>query len=270
MLRLCIAGKNSIAVNALKFALKHLASDEICIVSNANDIGLDSWQPSLLKVARNLNVRVCTLQEVQDLKNITFISLEFDKIIDIHKFQTKELYNIHFSALPKYKGCFTSITPILNGESQSGVTLHRIDNGIDTGEICAQKMFKIDLQDSARDLYFKYLKFGFLLFCEYFETLLCGKLESQKQSNLNASYFSRKELDLNLKINLNKTSFEIHNQLRAFIFKEYQLPKIQGLSIEKSILSDELIAKNTLQKYKNKFIIAGIDGFKIEAFLTKN
>ena len=50
-----------------------------------------------------------------------------------------------------------SIFPILNGESTSGTTLHLIDHGIDTGDVITHNEFQIDLQDTCRDLYFKYL-----------------------------------------------------------------------------------------------------------------
>ena len=53
---------------------------------------------------------------------------------------------------------YTSCLPILNGETITGVTLHKIDSGIDTGYIIKQKVFKININDTARDLYLKYLK----------------------------------------------------------------------------------------------------------------
>lgn len=264
-IKLCIAGKNSIAVNALKYVLTHyFVNNEICVIPNHNDNGEDSWQPSLCKFANKSSVKIATLQEVQQMSNVLFISLEFDKLIKVEQFASKRLYNIHFSALPKYKGVFTSIMPILNGESTSGVTLHTINNGIDTGEIIAQRIFKIGLQDSARDLYFKYLDEGFVLFKEQFDVLLKGEFSTYKQSLLQSSYFSRTDIDVaNIVINLKKTSFEIHNQLRAFIFKEYQLPKINGVKIFQSILSEEYIGRNVFEDSGDCFILSGIDGFKI-------
>ncbi|TLD81160.1 hypothetical protein LS70_008505 [Helicobacter sp. MIT 11-5569] len=266
-IKLCIAGKNSIAVNALKYALTLFANNEICVIPNHNDNGEDSWQPSLYKFANQSNVKIATLQEVQQIPNVLFLSLEFDKLIKVERFASKRLYNIHFSALPKYKGVFTSITPILNGESESGVTLHTINNGIDTGEIIAQRIFKIGLQDSARDLYFRYLEEGFALFKEKFNVLLNGEFSTYKQSPLQSSYFARTDIDVaNIMINLKKTSFEIHNQLRAFIFKEYQLPTIRGVAISQSILSEEYIGRNVFKDKGDCFILSGIDGFKVVAY----
>lgn len=73
-----------------------------------------------------------------------------------------------------------------------------------------------------------------MLFKQNIASLIAGDFSLKKQSCEHSSYFSRKDIDVcNIKINLQKTSFEIHNQLRAFIFKKYQLPKFQGFSIKK-------------------------------------
>lgn len=67
---------------------------------------------------------------------------------------------------------FTSIMPILNNEKTTGVTFHKIDKGIDTGDIIAQKEFEIDFMDNARDVYHKYIHNGILLVKQCLEKLL--------------------------------------------------------------------------------------------------
>ncbi|MCX2717895.1 formyltransferase family protein [Helicobacter sp. MIT 21-1697] len=264
--KVCIAGKNAIARNALKLLQARFKNDELCIIPNRDDVGMDTWQPSLLKYAREENISVCTLEQVQQIPNLLFLSLEFDRLLRTEQFASKTLYNIHFSALPKYKGVYTSITPLLNGERTSGVTLHCIDNGIDTGDIIAQRIFDIGLQESARDLYFKYLAQGFVLFKENVDSLLTGDFQCSKQDFRQSCYFSRTQIDVkNIHINLKKTSFEIHNQLRAFIFREYQLPSLKGVRVAKSTLSGEFIGANVFAEQENEFILSGIDGFKIVA-----
>lgn len=264
MIKICIAGKNNIAVNALEFLLKNFYScDEIAIIPNVTDDGNDTWQNSLLKCAIKNNIKIATLEEIYSIKNLLFISLEFDKIVKPSNFSTSRLFNIHFSLLPKYKGVYTSILPILYGEAKSGVSLHCIDVGIDTGAIIAQKSFKIDINDNARDLYFKYLKNGFILFRDNIEKLIKDDFIAIPQNALQSTYFSRKEIDLNCEINFNKTSFQIHNQIRAFIFKEYQLPKIKNNKICQSILTNEFIGKRVFKEYENRFEISGIDGFRV-------
>lgn len=270
----CIAGKNDIAVNAVEYLINTLkiSKNEITVVINANDNGIDSWQKSLKKFALNNNIKTSTLPEIYSIENILFISLEFDKIIKTKLFKSERLFNIHFSNLPKYKGMFTSVLPILNGETIAGVTLHKIDDGIDTGDIIKQKLFKIDVKDTARDLYFKYLKNGFSLFKNTIKNLISNDYKSTPQTNINSSYYSQKSVDFNnIKIDLHKSSFEIYNQIRAFIFAEYQLPKINDIAIKKITLTNEFIGYNKFENFprENKIIFSGIDGFKLIAKTQK-
>nr|7N7A_A Chain A, Formyl_trans_N domain-containing protein [Helicobacter canadensis MIT 98-5491]7N7A_B Chain B, Formyl_trans_N domain-containing protein [Helicobacter canadensis MIT 98-5491]7N7B_A Chain A, Formyl_trans_N domain-containing protein [Helicobacter canadensis MIT 98-5491]7N7B_B Chain B, Formyl_trans_N domain-containing protein [Helicobacter canadensis MIT 98-5491]7N7C_A Chain A, Formyl_trans_N domain-containing protein [Helicobacter canadensis MIT 98-5491]7N7C_B Chain B, Formyl_trans_N d len=266
MIKLCIAGKNNIAVNSLEYILKnHFKPDQVAVIPNKNDFGVDSWQKSLLHYAFNNHIKVITLEEAYELKQIIFFSLEFDRIVKVEKFKSDKLFNMHFSALPKYKGVFTSITPILNNEVESGVTLHCIDNGIDTGNIIDQYIFPININDTARDLYFNYLSYGEYLFKKNIQRIINNTYENFKQNNISSSYFSRQDININHKINFKKTSFEIHNQIRAFIFKEYQLPSINKTKIIKSTLTNEFIGYNMFEEFEEYFMISGIDGFKIIA-----
>ena len=57
------------------------------------------------------NIRTISLQQAQDIDNLIFISLEYDCLIRPQLFRTRRLYNLHFSALPQYKGMYTSAIP---------------------------------------------------------------------------------------------------------------------------------------------------------------
>ena len=175
-----------------------------------------------------MGIEIRNLEDVYSIENLLFLSLEFDKIVNPNKFKSNKLFNIHFSLLPKYKGMFTSIMPILNNEKATGVTLHKIDKGIDTGEIIAQKEFEIDLMDNARDVYHKYIHYGILLLKECLEKLLKNEfIESKPQNLKESSYFSKNSIDFKyINIDLNQTAINIHNQIRAFNFREYQVPKV--------------------------------------------
>ena len=268
-MKICIAGKNDIAVNALFYLVFNLKynKEDIIVVVNKNDTGVDSWQKSLKKNANDLNVRIKKLEEVYNEQDLIFLSLEFDRIIKTEKFKTDKLFNIHFSNLPAYKGMYTSVMPLLNGETTGGVTLHKIDNGIDTGDIISQKLFNIDINDTSRDLYFKYLDSAFVLFKENINKLIKNEFTAVKQSPCGSTYYSKSVIDFkNIKIDLNKTSFEIHNQIRAFIFEEYQLPEINGFKIKKSVLTDEYIGRNKFETDGDKLVVSGIDGYKVIAY----
>lgn len=234
------------------------------VCPNRTDSGVSAWQPSLTRFARELGVEVVTLERVQGIPSIVFISLEFDRIVRPASFQSNRLYNIHFSALPAYKGMYTSALPFLHGASRSGVTLHEIDYGIDTGPIIAQAIFELPETWTARDLYFAYMEQGFALFRKNLNRLVDAEApKATRQSAKGSSYFAKSEIDYaGLKINLHDTADGIIRQLRAFSFREYQTPMIEGMQIGGwEILSEPSRSKpgTVLERDADSLTIATID-----------
>lgn len=231
-MKICIAGKNEISICGLKLALQTFRPDEIVICPNQGDDGVSRWQPSLIRYAKEWNVRVCSLSDLYEIKDLVFISLEFDRIVRPERFNSKFLYNIHFSMLPAYKGMYTSAWPILNGQNSTGVTLHEIDHGIDTGNIIAQKVINFNIKDTARSLYYLYMEFGKKLLSEYFDDLLNRRFSSIKQSAVGSSYYSKASINYSdLNLDINNTAESIVRQCQAFHFREFQIPTISNVEI---------------------------------------
>lgn len=79
------------------------------------------------------------------------------------KKQTRELakfgaWGIHASLLPNYAGGAPLVWAIINGEKETGVTLFRMDDGVDDGDIIAQSKFDITDLDDIRTVYQKALE----------------------------------------------------------------------------------------------------------------
>jgi len=264
-MKICIAGKNDIATECTDFLLSenHASAEDVLVCFNTSDDGTDSFQRSFRKYCRTKNIEEVILDELYQLQDLIFISLEFEKLISPSKFSSTHLFNIHFSLLPKYKGMYTSAWPILNGETDSGVTLHKIDAGIDTGDIIDQTAFPIGNSDSCRDLYLKYIQHGIDLFKANITSILNSNFRTTRQSAIGSSYYSKASLDFaSLEINLNKTAFEIRNQIRAFNFREYQIPEVHGSRIISADLLDSKtnIKSGTILKETDTYIdISTID-----------
>ncbi|GHT81607.1 hypothetical protein FACS1894130_13320 [Spirochaetia bacterium] len=214
---LCIAGKNNIAVKTIDYAIKIFDKRKILGVQNYADTGEDGWQKSFLKKCCDEGIECAHIHQLYNM-DIVFLSLEFDRIIDPAKFKSKKLFNIHFSKLPKFRGMYTSTWPILNGEKESGVTLHKIDSGIDTGDIIDQISFPINTEDTARDLYMKYIKYGTMLVKENLINLLEGNFLAYPQPMEGATYYAKGSIKFN-EINFRQTAEAIVNQIRAFTFE---------------------------------------------------
>ena len=252
---ICIAGKNKCAVDAIKFILnRKIKKNNILILPNNNDKGKDSWQPSLKKFANKNKIKVSKLNELYSLKELFFFSLEYDKIININKFKSINLFNFHFSLLPKYRGCHTNFLQINNGEKFSGVSLHKIDKGIDTGDIIDQIKFKIKINDTAFDNYKKLMDFSIKLFKKNFNNILNNKYRLKKQILSKGSYYNRASVNYKKRIKINIKNFSIrnHNKIRSLIFPAYQYPFVNGVKIVKSIYRNKKIYLTESSDYKSK------------------
>lgn len=228
---ICVAGKNSIAVEILEYLLNKNGEYELGIVCNKTETGKNSFQKSLRWFANKYGVKEYSLEDLYNIENLIFLSMEFDSIVKPNNFNSARLYNIHFSLLPKYKGMYTSVFPILNGEKESGVTLHRIDSGIDTGEIIDQKVFSIEGMD-CREVYLSYIEHGIDIVLKNIDTILEGKDVSKPQLVDNSSYYSKNSINYKcLRLDLNQTAEGIARQIRAYSFREYQMPIVNGHQI---------------------------------------
>ena len=257
--KIVIAGKNDIAVWAL-CRLAHMVDPRwLAVVPNKTDIGVNSWQKSLIYFAKQLKVKIISLDEAQQNAEI-FISLEYDRIINIDKFKTKKLFNIHFSLLPSYKGMYTSIWPILNNEPISGCTLHKIDEGIDTGPIIDQESFVISDVMTSRDVYLKYNEIAIKLLSKNIRNILYDSPSGVKQSNIASSYYSKSSIDFDdCVINSKQTANQIKNFVRAFCFREYQMPLYKDRRVVRAEIIDNVVAHDCHANYPLNTIIATID-----------
>lgn len=240
---ICIAGKNQCAIDCLLHVINKYKNFKILALPNKSDNGVDGWQKSFRKFAIKNNIQIAYLSSLHKIKNLYLFSLEYENIINTNQFASSKLYNFHFSLLPKYRGCHTNFYQIFNGEKLSGVTLHKIDKGIDTGKIIDNISFKISLNSTAYENYLKLLSNSVKLFKRNISRVLDNNFNSFKQNLDKGSYYSRKSVNYKDLVNFNKVNNDIktHNKIRSLIFPPFQLPVYNGKKIKKSIFKDNKI-----------------------------
>jgi methionyl-tRNA formyltransferase len=89
--------------------------------------------------------------------------------------------NVHGSLLPKYRGAAPVQWAILNGESEAGVTIMQMDEGLDTGAILLPGAIPIAADDTATTLATKLAALGGRLLVEALDKLQRGALKPQPQ-----------------------------------------------------------------------------------------
>lgn len=138
-------------------------------------------------------------------------SLIPDRIL---KLARKGAYNLHGSLLPQYRGRAPVNWVLVNGETQTGVTLHHMVSKADAGDIVVQIPVEIAYEDTAFTLQRKLLHAANRLFKEQFPLIAAGKAARIPQDITRGNYYGRRTpADGN--IDWTKPAETIRNLIRA-------------------------------------------------------
>lgn len=124
------------------------------------------------------------------------------------------LLNVHFSLLPRWRGAAPVRRAILAGDNMTGVSIIRLDEGLDTGPILTAQAIDIDADENAGDLTERLASIGARLLMKVLPSYLNGDIEPATQTDDGATYAAKlsagdRPLDLNLK------RIEIINRVRG-------------------------------------------------------
>jgi len=133
------------------------------------------------------------------------------KILEIVR---KGFIGIHGSLLPSYRGFAPFVWALLNGEKETGLSLFYFSDGIDTGDIIAQKKLTINDNTKIANLLSQAEEKSIELIRENYGKILNEKNSRTLQLNTNVSYCSIRKPEDGL-IDWNDTNVNIHNFIRA-------------------------------------------------------
>ena len=133
-------------------------------------------------------------------------------ILDLPKFGC---LNVHTSLLPKYRGASPIQSAILHGETETGVTIMKMDAGLDTGDILAQARAPILPEDNSQTLHDRLAELGADLLAKTIPDFVAGNIIPRPQPAEGATYAAkiRKE---DGHIHWTEPALKILNRLRAF------------------------------------------------------
>ncbi|MEK6844010.1 MAG: methionyl-tRNA formyltransferase [Nanoarchaeota archaeon] len=132
----------------------------------------------------------------------------------IRRMAPKGAAGIHASLLPKYRGGAPLVWAIINGETETGVSLFYLEKGIDTGGILAQSRIPIAFEDDIRTLYDKVNIKSVEIVIETIPKVRSGTLDVRTQDELQATYFPLRFPSDGI-IDWDKNAIEIYNWVRA-------------------------------------------------------
>ncbi len=246
----------------------------ICVRSDTNDTTLKSYCDKYkIDYLKNININSSEFISIISKYNCDlFVSMSFNQIfkseiINLAKYKT---INCHAGKLPFYRGRNILNWALINDEKDFGITVHYMDEGIDTGDIILQRSYKIsDEDDYASLLKISYIECANILY-DAIIMFKKGKVEGKNQSSIHpiGFYCSQRKIGDEI-LSWNQTSRDIFNfvrsisipgpQARAFINNEEM--KINKIEYIKDAPIYKCIIGAILNKTKNSFIVKTKDSF---------
>jgi len=123
-------------------------------------------------------------------------------------------FNLHGSLLPYYRGRCPVNWVLVNGETQTGVTLHRMVDKADAGDIVAQQVVPIAFADTAHSLYGKLCRQAAMLLDEALPLIAAGTAPRIPQDWRQGSYYGRRT-PADGRIDWHWPALTIYNLIRA-------------------------------------------------------
>jgi methionyl-tRNA formyltransferase len=153
------------------------------------------------------------------------VSVFFDYILKPEMFCNipHGVINLHPALLPYNRGQYPNVWSIVDG-TPSGVTLHYIDEKIDTGDIIAQREIQVEPVDTGKSLYRKLESASIDLFRSEWPNIKSGKNNRQPQQEVAGTYHRTKDVEKIDRIDPEKkyTAKHLIDVLRARSFPPYK------------------------------------------------
>jgi len=224
-LKVCIASSSLVSQAAIEAFNKSSEVDLVCIISNPDKPTGRGQAFTANPLAQWASSSGLTVHKPQTDEEIAKILIErgIDLLITIaygHILSASVLevpshgcLNLHFSLLPKYRGAAPVQWALLNGDTKTGVTVFRLEAGMDTGPIFVQKEFPISVLDTTQSLLNKLTPIGVESLQESVAMLRNGQ-QPKPQDSASASK-APKILKDEGRINWQMPAATIYNQYRA-------------------------------------------------------
>jgi methionyl-tRNA formyltransferase len=154
------------------------------LAAAAKHLGLRLEQPSRLKNNAAFHALV------KDLNLDVAVTAAYGKILPQSLLDLPEhgFLNVHASLLPKYRGAAPVQWALINGETETGVSIMQTEAGLDTGPVRHVKKLNITPEDTASTLFDKLSSLGAAAILEALELLAAGRLPCHPQDETKATF----------------------------------------------------------------------------------
>lgn len=196
-----------------------------CVFTHKDNPAENTWFRSVAELASSKGIELCApedpnhplwIERIRKMAPDYIFSFYYRNLLgkELLSIPKKGAFNLHGSLLPKYRGRVPINWALINGEKETGVTLHRMTEKPDAGEIVAQEKFAIGNNDTAQEVHANATVAAAKLLKKTLPLFKKGTFKLTKQDDKKATYFGGRKAEDGL-IDWSKSAAEIRNLVRA-------------------------------------------------------
>jgi len=196
-----------------KYLVAYVLTDSSsqCVINTAKICGIPLYvgNPREGRASKFINEKGYAKPDV-------LVSANYRFLIDSDLIELPRLFaiNIHGSLLPRYRGRAPLIWSIINGDEYSGITIHKIDDGCDTGPVIYQKKVNIPPDATGADMVDQFAELYPVMLNEVLKSISNGDYNLTPQNEAQATYYGKRTPEDGL-INWSWHRERIYNWVRA-------------------------------------------------------
>jgi methionyl-tRNA formyltransferase len=227
-MRLIFMGYHNIGyvcLEALISLCRELGDEIVAVVTHADDPNENIWFASVAKLAHENYLPVyqptdpnepAFMAVIKALQPDFLFSCYYRHLLKQPLLEVPHLgaLNLHGSLLPRYRGRVPVNWVLVNGETETGVTLHYMEAKADRGDIVAQKTIPITPEDTAVTLFARMTAAAGEMVRENYPLLRSGQAPRQPQDHRLATYFGGRRPE-DGRIDWRQPAVAIYNLIRA-------------------------------------------------------
>ncbi|WOB80309.1 bifunctional UDP-4-amino-4-deoxy-L-arabinose formyltransferase/UDP-glucuronic acid oxidase ArnA [Providencia sp. PROV114] len=206
-------------------ALEKAGFDIQAVFTHTDDPNENHFYSSVARLSADMELPVFApenvnhplwIERIREMKPDVIFSFYYRDMLseELLAIAPKGAFNLHGSLLPKYRGRAPINWALLKGESETGVTLHKMVAKADAGDIIAQEKVVITDTDTSLTLHAKVREAAEVLLNKTLPLIEAGSYKSVAQDESQATYFGRRTAEDGL-INWNNSAKEVNCLIRA-------------------------------------------------------
>ena len=225
----------------------------------ANRLGLTTYKPE--------NLREENFREILETENPDVIVVAaYGKLLPeyVLSYPKYGCLNLHGSLLPEYRGAAPVNRAIMDGKTETGITVMKMEKGLDTGDMYLKESVAVDDDTTATDLFDTLAEVSVRLIVKALDMVEKGTLVGEKQNDALFTY-AEKITDADMKIDWSKSAREIVRKIHGLSDEpgSYTLIKSSGklLKIYRAKIGDKCEGRcGEVVLAKKKIQVACADG----------